>query len=816
MIKKILGTLISLQTRFGHFLIDLFSFLFDEFFQSAKNIFVKFKSGYEWIRDEIYGFSEKSLPIKLDAKDLKKKVSRFSKKSYKQTTPLIVVEEFWHKIKEKARVLLDKLYKAIVLFAKNLWFEFSNFVKALFSYLKRILVSFLQTLLWILRLPLLVFRVLFSKSLLLFLSGTLFALLFIAIPYEIYVLAQSLPATDLLVEKGNRRSTKILDRNGSLLYEIYEDRKYEPVELDQIPEHVIQATLAIEDDRFFEHEGYRVDSIMRAAKAIVMDDDLQGGSTITQQLVKNVLLTPERTISRKLKEIILSVLVENKYSKEQILELYLNNISYGGTSWGIEAASQKFFNKHVWEIDLAEASMLAGLPSAPSAYSPLNTSSFRAKTRQEQVLGRMVSLGYISESDSKEASQKELEYASQEQFIRAPHFVFYVRSILEEKYGSRFVTFGGLTVKTSLDLDLQQKVQDMVREGVEEYGYLNLNNGAAVVLDAETGEILAYVGSVDFFEEEWGAYDVVTANRQPGSSIKPVTYALALSDGMTPATVIDDSPTSFEIPGQKPYRPVNYDGKFRGKVTLREALASSYNIPAVKVVRRVGPDRMVSLARDMGLNSWDVEDVYGLSVTLGGKEVKLIEHANVFATLARQGTYKPVQPFLSIKDSKGREIIEDKRQQDQKVLDSGVAYLITSILSDNNARAPAFGYRSPLYIPGEPVAVKTGTTDHKRDNWTLGYSPSFVVGVWVGNNDNTPMNRYLASGLTGAAPIWNNIMTEVLEGETQTKFNVPDSVFLKVDEKCNRREYFLKGSQIPEDLCPKEEKDDKDDNQSES
>ncbi|MBD3366209.1 PBP1A family penicillin-binding protein [candidate division WWE3 bacterium] len=673
-----------------------------------------------------------------------------------------------------------------------------------FSTLKNIFI-------FIISFPLNLLKRLLQPDFLFFVSGVIFAIVFIVAPFEIYLLADSLPSTDLLVEKGNRRSTKILDRNGNLLYEIYEDRKYEPVELDQIPEHVIQATLAVEDAHFYKHNGIRPLSMLRAVKAIVFEDDLQGGSTITQQLIKNVLLTPERTISRKLKEVVLAVLVENRYSKDQILELYLNNISYGGTAWGIEAASQKFFDKPVWELNLAEASMLAGLPSAPSVYSPLNKDSTLAKQRQRFVLDRMVREGYITDEDATEASEKDLKYASQNTFIRAPHFVYYVRSLLEQKYGSRFVTFGGLTVKTSLDLELQEKVQDLVAEGVAENSYLNLTNGAAVVLDAETGEILAYVGSVDFFGEEWGAFDVASAERQPGSSLKPITYALAMERGDTPATLINDSPTAFPIQGQEPYKPVNYDGRFHGMVTIRQALANSYNIPAVKTVQKVTPEGMAELAHEMGLSTWTEDAFYGLSVTLGGKEVRLVDLTNVYATFARGGVYKDTKPLLSVKDSNGKELVAGWYEEPRRVLSEGVSFLITHILSDNNARAPTFGYRSPLYISENQVAVKTGTTDNKRDNWTLGYSPSYVVGVWVGNNDNTPMNQNLASGLTGAAPIWNDIMTLVLEEETQNKFVKPDSVFLKVDEECGRREYFVKGSNVPAFLCPqKDDVDDKD------
>lgn len=763
-----------------------------------------------------FAFEFKSLCRELAAlfkglKSLHKEV-KLMQKSVNKKNPQLGYKRFNEKLlrRERSRKWADYLTslctKSLVGFR-----EFFNWFRKNILRVSKALVSFiLSAVLFPFRLIRSFFHFLYEAHVFVFMAGAVFALTFIMLPYELYVLARTLPSTDLLVEKGNRRSTKILDRNGNLLYEIYEDRNYEPVELRQIPDHVVQATLAIEDDRFYEHAGFRLDSIARALHAIVFEGDLQGASTITQQLVKNVLLTPERTLSRKAKELILSVMVENKYSKDQILELYLNNISYGGTAWGIEAAAQKFFDKHVWELDVAEASMLAGLPSAPSVYSPLGNETDKAKERQRKVLDRMVAQGYLNSSEAEEAYKKELEYAPQKHFIRAPHFVVYVRHLLEQKYGSRYVTFGGLTIKTSLDLELQEEVQQIVREGVADNAYLNLQNGAAIVLDVKTGGILAYVGSVDFFKEGWGAYDVLTANRQPGSSIKPVTYALALSQNFTPATLINDSPTSFPLQGQKPYKPVNYDGRYHGNVTVRQALANSYNIPAVKVVQSVSPQGMVRLAKDMGLTSWNVEDAYGLAVTLGGKEVKMIEHANVYATFARGGQYLPTEPFLSIKDSNGKEIHRANFMKTE-VLDPGVAFLITNILSDNNARAPTFGYRSPLYIPGRQVAVKTGTTDNKRDNWTMGYTPSYVVGVWVGNNDNSQMNQYLASGLTGAAPIWNEIMTTVLEDSPAEEFIVPDNVFLKVDKDCGRSEYFLKGSRVPERLCPKPKDEDKDD-----
>ena len=655
-----------------------------------------------------------------------------------------------------------------------------------------------------------IYRAFFKSRIYLFFVGIIFSFLFIFSPYILYEMYNTLPDPGILIEKGNRRSTKILDRNGVLLYEIYDDRRYDPVKLDQIPPHTINATLAIEDDKFYDHHGFRLESMLRAAKIYLTKGEVQGASTITQQLVKNVLLSPERTIDRKIRELVLSVMVERRYSKDELLELYLNNISYGGTAWGVESAAQKFFGKFVWELSLAESAMLAGLPSAPSVYSPLNSNIDTAKRRQKQVLDRMVGLGYINVEESKIAYTEELIFVPQTNIIRAPHFVFYVRDILEKKYGSRAVMYGGLTIRTSLDLALQEKVQELVREGVANNSYLNLTNGASVVLDAPSSEILAYVGSVDFFQEGWGAYDVSNAGRQPGSSVKPITYSLALSKGFTPASVINDSPVSYsQGVGLPPYRPVNYDGRFRGNVTLRQALAGSYNIPAVKVANSLGPKNIVGLGNKMGMKSWDPESDYGLAVTLGSKEARLIELTNTFGTLARGGNYIPTEPFLSIKDSNGRELY-NRVFSAEAVVDPGVAFLISSILSDNSARASAFGFNSPLNIPGKVVAVKTGTTDNKRDNWTVGYTPSFVVGVWVGNNDNTAMNQFLASGLTGAAPIWNNIMSHLLADIPREEFVVPDNIFLKVDSECERREYFLKGSNVPASLCPPKKEKDKD------
>jgi len=651
-----------------------------------------------------------------------------------------------------------------------------------------------------------------SKTLLVaiftFVLGIVFTTLFILIPSHIVAWFSDLPNPDLLITRSVPVPTRILDKNGRLLYEIYIDKRYEPVKLDQVPDHVVSATIAVEDDEFYTHFGFDPKSMIRAAKSTFIDDNLQGGSTITQQLVKNVLLTPERTVSRKVKELVLSVIAEIKYNKPQILELYLNNISYGGSAWGIQSASLKFFGKNVWEIDLAEAALLAGLPTAPSAYSPLTGDLKTAKARQKYVLDRMYSLGYITNKEAIEAYQKELVFTEQVEYIRAPHFVAYVRKDLEERFGRRFVELGGLTVTTTLDLELHEKVQEIVSQEVEKNKNLKISNGAAVVLDSQKSAILAYVGSVDYFKDDWGAFDVITSYRQPGSSIKPVTYALALEKGYTAASIIKDKPITYKIKGQPDYKPRNYDGKYHGEITVRQALANSYNVPAVRLANQLGPDNIVALGKEFGLSNWEVDGSYGLSITLGGKEVRLLDHTNLYATLARKGKYVEPTPYKSILDSGGFEVYKNSKEE-KRAISQEVAYIIYTILSDEKARIPAFGTKNSLVIPNKTVAVKTGTTDKIRDNFTLGYTPSFTVGVWVGNNDNSPLHSGLASGLSGAAPMWNRIMRLVLEDRNDEKMTAPPSVFTKYDKECNQYEVFIKGTKVPEHLC-KIEKDDSD------
>ena len=413
----------------------------------------------------------------------------------------------------------------------------------------------------------------------------------------------------------------------------------------------------------------------------------------------------------------------------------------------------------------------------------------------------MVELGYISQTEANDAYSQELDFAEQVEYIRAPHFVTYVRDELEKKFGRRFVEFGGLTITTTLDLDLQDNVQKIVSEEVAKNENLLISNGAAVVLDPQKAEILAYVGSINYFKEGWGAFDVANGNRQPGSSIKPVTYALALENGDTPATILKDSPVTYKIEGQKPYTPKNYDGKYHGNVTIRQALANSYNIPAVRLAAKHKPDNIVALGKAMGLRTWEVDGSYGLSVTLGGKEVSLLDLTNTYSTFAREGNAKEVSPFLSIKDGNGFEIYDNAARVETRVLSEETAYLIWHILSDNEARRLAFGPGNKLEIKDKKVAVKTGTTDQIRDNYTIGFTPSYAVGVWVGNNDNSPLHGTLASGLSGAAPIWNRIMTLVLNGKENEKMERPEGVIEKEFKSCGKTELFNKNVKIPETIC---------------
>lgn len=634
-----------------------------------------------------------------------------------------------------------------------------------------------------------------------FVAGVAVTIVFFFAPYMTYRWLGALPNPQLLSQRSLQVTTKILDRNGVLLYEIYSDQNRTPIPLSEIPLHVKYATIAIEDQDFYHHRGISFRGVSRALAEILFHDEIQGGSTITQQLIKSALLSPERTITRKTKEIILSFWAEALYNKNEILEMYLNQVPYGGTAWGVEAASQTYFGKSVTSVNLAEGALLAGLPQAPTEYSPFGSHPLKAKERQKEVLRRMVEDRYITKEDEQEALNTPITFAQPRTSLLAPHFVMYVKNLLEQKYGPRRIEQGGLRITTSLDMSIQEKAENIVQNQVNALSHLRVGNGAALITNPKTGEILAMIGSKNYFDvASQGNVNVTTALRQPGSSIKVVNYAAALENGFTAASIIEDSPIVYQSAGSPPYAPVNYDGRFHGSVPLRYALANSYNIPAVKVLAKIGVQTMIDKGRKMGITSWQDQERYGLSLTLGGGDVTMLDMAQIFGTLANEGTRLDLVPILEVTDYTGRVIEKNKPQQGIPAVKPEIAWILSNILSDNTARIAAFGPSSSLVIANKTVSVKTGTTDSKRDNWAIGYTPSVVAVVWVGNNDNSPMHPFLTSGITGAAPIWHNIMTELLKNKPNEIPPKPDTV-VSVPCYFGRPEYFIVGTQPPGGRC---------------
>lgn len=638
-----------------------------------------------------------------------------------------------------------------------------------------------------------------------------FLISFVVIP----IFAFNLPSPDKIVRREGF-STKILDRNGEVLYDIFAEQKRTPVLLDDVPLYLRQATIAIEDKNFYKHQGFDPTGIFRAAFNIVFRGKIQGGSTLTQQLVKNVLLTPERTIFRKVREFILAIQIERRYTKDEILQMYLNEAPYGGTAWGVEAAAETYFGKKVKDLDLIESAILAGMPQRPSSYSPYSSDPKAYIGRTQEVLRRMREDDYITreQGDAARAGLEDVVFQERGASFKAPHFVQYVQKILEERYGERVVEQGGLRVTTTLDLELQEKAQDIVREEIEKVKGVRVSNGAAVVLDPETGEILSMVGSRGFNDPEIdGQVNVTMSLRQPGSAIKPITYVTAFKKGFTPSTLIMDVPTTFPGGvGQPDYEPVNYDGKSRGPMQVRFTLGNSINLAAVKMLAMVGIKSTLQTAYDLGISTLpptqETLNRVGLSLTLGGGEVRLLELTGAYGAFMNEG-YK-VEPIaiLKVEDSDGKVLEETEPKKGKRVLSSEEAFLIADILSDNNARLEIFGPRSHLYISGKNIAVKTGTTNDKRDNWTIGGNSQAVAGVWVGNNDNSPMLQ-VASGVTGASPIWRRIIIESLEGKPTVNFNPPSGIVTAAvdtvsgyrahDGFPSRIEYFIKGTEPGED-----------------
>src|SRR3989344_1452630 len=522
---------------------------------------------------------------------------------------------------------------------------------------------------------------------------------------------RQLPTPGKLIDAPLGESTRIYDRKGILLYSVYQDKNRTYVKLGDIPQRLRQATLSIEDKNFYKNQGFSITGYLRAIRNVLLFRGLSGGSTITQQLVKNVLLSSERTIPRKIKELMLAIQVDKKYSKDQILEMYLNDVSYGGANIGVEAASESYFGKKVKDLDLSESAFLAGLPQAPSIYSPFSGKKYYI-TRTEDVLTQMVSEKYISKKDKEKALSeiKNKTFPQKDKSIKAPHFVIYVKQLLAKQFGEAAVENSGLQVTTTLDYSVEQEAEKIIKEQIDKLKGYNVGNGASIVVDPGTGEILAMVGSKDY---------------------------------------------------------------------------------------------------NMGIKNWkptseNMADV-GLSLVLGGRETTLLDEVTAYSVFANQGVRQDPVAILKVTDSRGNTLFEHKKRDGQRVLSSEVSYLISHILLDNNARALAFGLNSWLVIPGKTVSVKTGTTDEKRDNWTVGYTSSYVVGVWIGNNDNSPMNQAISSGDTGASPIWNRIMRIVLKAKGDESPKKPDNVIaLQIDSLGGglpvsgfpaRSEYFIKGTE---------------------
>lgn len=635
---------------------------------------------------------------------------------------------------------------------------------------------------------------------------------FVAIP----LLSLTLPSPDKIVRREGF-STKILDRNGSVLYDIFVDQRRTPIgDISEIPDYLKQATIAIEDRNFYKHQGFDPTGYARAVYNIIFKRKLQGGSTLTQQLVKNVLLTPERTIIRKLKEFILTLQIEQRYSKDDILLLYLNEVPYGGTAYGVEAAAETYFGKSVRDLNLVESAILAGLPQSPSRYSPYSSTPDAYIGRAMQVLRRMREDGYITEEQEKEAADMldDIEFQPRGAAFKAPHFVQYVQEILEERYGASAVEQGGMVVTTTLDLELQNEAQKIVAEEIKKVESLNITNGASVVINPETGEILAMVGSKDFNADDYdGQVNVTTRPRQPGSAIKPITYVTGLKEGYSASYLFMDVPTVFPGgSGQPDYEPKNYDGKYRGPVQMRYALANSLNIPAVKMLALVGIKDTLQTAYDLGISTLEPTDQtlsrVGLSLTLGGGEVKLLELTGAYGAFVNGGHRLDPVAILKIEDHEGNIIEETKPKKGRQVITPEEAFIISDILSDNDARSQVFGLNSLLNIPNKKVMVKTGTTNDLRDNWAIGGNQNAMVGVWVGNNDNSEM-KAVASGVSGATPIWRKILLKALEGKPDVDFKQPDGVvkvsvdafsgFAAHDGFPSRDEFFIKGTEPGKD-----------------
>ncbi|MFZ2593849.1 MAG: PBP1A family penicillin-binding protein [Minisyncoccia bacterium] len=596
-----------------------------------------------------------------------------------------------------------------------------------------------------------------------------------------------LPSIDNFKDRSVSQSTKIYDRTGKvLLFDLHGNIQRTIIPYETISKDLKNATVAIEDTEFYKHKGIKPTSILRAVFANIMSGSYsQGGSTITQQVVKNTLLTSEKTISRKIKEWILSLALERRISKDEILAIYLNEMPYGGNVYGVEEASRRFFGKSASTITLAEAAYLAALPQAPSYFSPYGNHIEELAARKDLVLRKMLEEKFISESAYTEATQEVVTFAPfNETNIKAPHFVFYIREQLEKKYGTEAVYNGGLTVITTIDWKLQAPAEEIIKRfALKNEKDFDAENASLVAIDPKTGQVLAMVGSRDYFDEKIdGKYNIATALRQPGSTFKPIAYVTAFEKGYTPETVLFDAPTQFSVNcapdelGDKEgcYSPGNYDDKFRGPMKLRDALAQSINIPAVKVLYLAGMQDVLATAKKLGISTLNKPaSFYGFSMVLGGGEVSLLELTGVYATFANSGIRNPITGILEIKDAQGT-VLDTFKASPVQALDTQAARQLVDVLSDNNARAPSYGFNSFLNFGNIEMAAKTGTTNDFKDVWIVGFTPDIVVGTWAGNNDNTPIVKKVAGYVI--APMWRAYMNEALKVVPHTKFIKPDPI----------------------------------------
>lgn len=584
--------------------------------------------------------------------------------------------------------------------------------------------------------------------------------------------SKDLPDPQSINQGRVTESTKIFDSTGQhLLYEIGEAKRTS-VTLSQISSHVVQATLAAEDDKFYEHHGIAITGIIRGTILKPLTGQrAQGGSTITQQLIKNSILSSERTLQRKVKEAVLAIELEQRFSKDQILEMYLNSIPYGSRAYGIEAAAQTFFNTSAANVSLAQAAYLAALPQAPTYYSPYGSHFEDLKGRQEYILSRMASLKIITTEQADKAKKEEVTFQPARENIQAPHFVFYVKEQLDDDFGQRLVDQGGLKVVTTLDMRLQKIAEDVLKNRQDQLKKLGASNAAIVAINPKNGDILAMAGSIDYFNEDIdGNVNVAVRHRSPGSSIKPFVYAAAFKKGYTPETILVDAETDF---GQG-YKPKNYNLKENGPVTMRQALANSLNIPAVQTLYLAGVKDATKLAHDMGMESLTDPDRYGLSLVLGGGEVRLLDEVSAYGVFANEGLRFDPRSILKVEDkTKTLFDVADGEQAGRQIIEPQVARQVASVLSDNNARALVFGTSTPLQMGSRPVAAKTGTTQDFRDGWTMGFTPSIAVGVWTGNNDNSPMGSR-SDGVVTAGPIWNAFMRQALANTPIEQFVAPE------------------------------------------